>query len=582
MKKKVISVILTVTLLLGALMTPVGAVFDKQDVTSFFRDALTKTVALVVETATKALNLSLKDTAAVVSESDFTLTDFYAGNDEILQEPAAGAGWSLGYSSESLVPENWQDYDLYLGGFMNELNFFSNDVREIYDDMKVRTIALSDNSGRGISVFATIDSIGMTNTDIRAIRALLSDFAEKNNINSINIFATHCHSCIDTQGLWTKTLPKLPLNIAGALLGVENLKQGTDPEYMEFLSERVKKSIETAVNSMEKGEMTFAQKDLGEEYFNNKNRTTATALMTDLTRFAFYPYNKSVAPTIIANMAAHPDIVGLAVENDSAKGHALSGDYVYYIGETLNKAGYNFMFFNGAICGIYIGREPALDGIETQKRVEISQRYGREIGKILLAMTKTLDEIKRDDFLMNTTDTPEQMAGEDYTLWYENWEPVEETAVKPLLNVKVKSVRVNVTNNLIISAGKTRLVNHTMIKDNAGKYYVSTEIGFVQIGDQKIAMVPGEMSQDLAIGGASLTAEGSISHTAFTERTISEIFGEDVLIFGLANDAVGYIVPDNDYAMGLLFDHYQESLSLGKNTASFLMQQFEELNEEIG
>ncbi|MGN1194289.1 MAG: hypothetical protein ACI4SB_02295 [Acutalibacteraceae bacterium] len=581
MKRKAISVILTVTLLLGALMTPASAAFDKQAVTNFFRDALTKTVAFVMESATKVLNLSLKDNAVAVKESDFTLTDFYSGNDEILSEPAAGAGWSLGYSSESLVPENWQDYDLYLGGFMNEKNFFSNDVREIYDDMKVRTIALSDNSGRGISVFATIDSIGMTNTDIRAIRALLADFAKSNNINSINIFATHCHSCIDTQGLWTKTLLRLPMNIAGAMLGAENLTQGTDPEYMKFLSEKVKKSIETAVNSMEKGEMTFAQKDLGEEYFYNKNRTTATALMTYLTRFAFYPYNKSVAPTIIANMAAHPDIVGLAVDGDSAKGHALSGDYVYYIGETLNKAGYNFMFFNGAICGIYIGREPSLDGIEPERRVEISQRYGREIGKILLAMTKTLDEIKKDEFLMSTTDTAEQMASEDYTLWYENWQPVEEVAVKPLLNVRIKSVRVNVTNNVIISAGKARLVNHTMIKDNDGKYYISTEIGFVQIGDQKIAMVPGELSQDLVVGGASLTAEGSINHTDFTEKTISEIFGEDVLVFGLANDAIGYIVPDNDYAMGLLFDHYQESLSLGKNTASFLMQQFEELNAEI-
>ena len=91
MKKKAISVILTVTLLLGALMTPASAAFDKQSVTNFFRDALTKTIAVVMEGATKVLNLSLKDTAAVVSESDFTLTDFYSGNDEILSEPAAGA-----------------------------------------------------------------------------------------------------------------------------------------------------------------------------------------------------------------------------------------------------------------------------------------------------------------------------------------------------------------------------------------------------------------------------------------------------------------------------------------------------------
>ena len=52
-------------------------------------------------------------------------------------------------------------------------------------------------------------------------------------------------------------------------------------------------------------------------------------------------------------------------------------------------------------------------------------------------------------------------------------------------------------------------------------------------------------------------------------------------MFGLANDAIGYVVPDNDYCMGLVFNHYQETLSLGKNTASFLMKNYAQLADEV-
>ena len=158
---------------------------------------------------------------------------------------------------------------------------------------------------------------------------------------------------------------------------------------------------------------------------------------------------------------------------------------------------------------------------------------------------------------------------------------IAEEKVEPLLNVRVKSLITPVTNNIILVAGKLRLANHTLIK-NGKDYKLATEIGYAQLGSHKIVMMPGEISQDLIAGGASLTKAGSINKEDFTGKTVYELFGEDTLVFGLANDAIGYVVPDNDYCMGLVFDHYQESLSLGKNTASFLMSRYEQLASEVG
>ena len=570
--KKALSFILASVMVFSVAVTPVSAIdFESSS------DPVTKTLAHVIgtvfENVVGVLNIFLRENDKFVDESEYVYDNFYEGTAEFINEAADGAQWSLGQASVSLVPENWEEYDLFCGGFISEQNLFTNDVREIIDDMKVRVIALNDGSGRGTAVFATIDSIGVSNGDIRHIRSLLQEFAAENDINSINLFATHTHSGVDTQGLWTDIFRKWPKNIFSALTGIIETEQGTDPEYMEFFYAIVRDAITEAVDSMAEGTMTFARKDIGEAYFSNKNRPSCDSLDTELKRFVFTPDDASITPTIIVNMSAHPDVVGLATEDDPTKGHGVSGDYIYYIGETINNAGYNFMFFNGAIAGIYIGRINA----NADKRVDIAANYGREIGKMVLGMTMTEEEILADDYLMSLNLTGEAIEGRNYVPWYEGWEPVEETELDPILNIKIAQVEIPVTNPVIQAAGKLGVVNY-LIKKSGKNYSITTEIGYMEIGkDVKVAFVPGEICTDLVYGGNALTAEGAVNNEAYEGQTLREIFGEDVIIFGLANDALGYIVPENDYCMALAFGHYQELLSLGKNEATVIFEGYENL-----
>lgn len=581
MKKKAIALILAVVMLFSSTTISASAL-DFESASEPVSKVLAKALGGIFTGFVTVLNTFMGENDKFVDADEYYYDNFYSGTDEFISQAKPGASWSLGQAEASLVPEDWQDekYDLYLGGFISEQNLFTNDVREILDDMKVRVIAMDDGSGRGTSVFATIDSIGIANGDARAIRALLSDFAKENNINSINIFSTHTHSGIDTQGLWTEIFRKWPKNIFSAFTRIGETEQGTDPEYMEFLYNTVTAAIKTAVGNMETGMMTYAEKDIGAEYFNNKNRPSADGLDTELRRLTFYPSNKSSRPTIILNMSSHPDVVGLATADDPVKGHGVSGDYIYYIGQALNGAGYDFMFFNGAIAGIYIGSVDA----NAPRRVDTADNYGTEIGKMVLGLSMTEEEIKADEYLMSLNFTEEQIEGRNYTPWYEGWVPATEETVEPILNLKLKTVEVNVTNPVIKAAGKLGVVNYTIKSSGILRrnYVVTTEIGYMEIGKSlQVAFVPGEFCADLWDGGTSLTAEGSISGEAFTGKTITEIFGEDTVVFGLANDAVGYIIPDNDYCMCLAFGHYHETLSLGENTASTLMSAYEELAAEI-
>ncbi len=576
MKKKTVSLLLAIVMIFSVSTVPASAL-ELDGITNGATNVFARVLGFVLEGIVGAINSNMRLTESFVPESDYTYDNFYQGTEEFISQAEDGAVWSLGKSEVSLVPDNWQDYNLYLGGFMSEQNLFTNDVREILDDMRVRVIALNDGSGRGTAVFATVDAIGVSNSDIRQIREMLSDFALENSINSINIFATHAHSCIDTQGLWTDISGKWPANLLHAFTGLGTTNPGTDPEYMVFFRDKIKTAIEQAVASMQDGTMTYAEKDIGEKYFNNKNRPSASSLDTKLKRFAFYPFDQEVKPTYILNMTAHPDVVGLAVKDDETKGHGLSGDYIYYIGQTLNQLGYDFMFFNGAICGIYIGR---ID-VQTEKRVDIAAAYGKEIARMAVGMTMTEEEIEADEELMALNFTDLETEGHAYVPWYEGWTPVSEQEVEPILNIALRTVELEATNPVIMAAAKLGVVNYKVKVTADEKYYITTEIGYMEMGeDIKIAFVPGEFCSDLVYGGASLTAQGSVSGEAFAGRPLVDIFGEDVIVFGLANDAIGYIVPDNDYCMCLAFGHYQESISIGRSTASTIITAFEALKQE--
>ncbi|MBQ6020209.1 MAG: hypothetical protein IJL26_08530, partial [Clostridia bacterium] len=175
---------------------------------------------------------------------DFTPTPDYPGTAQFLEEPAEGAVWSLGYAKKSILPENIFDDVYYLGGY---LAYPPNRADGVLDDMLIRAVAVNDGSGRGTAVFAVIDCVGVSNHDVNDIRALLADFAKERNIVSINISATHSHSCIDTLGLWGELTTALKTNPVKALSGETDFVSGRNETFMQNMKETAAQAIREAV-----------------------------------------------------------------------------------------------------------------------------------------------------------------------------------------------------------------------------------------------------------------------------------------------------------------------------------------------
>ena len=580
---KIVSIILAFSLIFGSSSVMGYAASD--EITKKLENFGLSIVETIFTALVGGINIIVPDSKNFVNVANRNRENFYDGTDTWADSAAADAKWYLGHSKASLVPSDWETKDYYLGGFIDPNNGMVNKVEEIIDDMQVRVIAIKDGADKNVSVFANIDCIGFSNGDIKAIRAALVELLPDVKFDSINVSSTHTHSCIDTQGLWTNLFPKLFKNLGLSFLPFLDKESGADAEYMEFVYSTVANSMKEAVEGMVPGTMTYAVKEINKEYFNNKNRSQSTSIIDELARFVFTPdviYEANgIIPTMIVNIAAHPDVAGLPV-NDEDNGRDLSGDYIYYLGRKIEEKGFNFMFFNGAIAGIYEGRGPAGDGVPTKRRYQETLRYGEEMAYMALNLTNTAEEIAANltDAEKKKIEDEKAVGGEYYTLWYEGWTKVEERDVEPKLNILIDEVQIQVTNPLIQLVGKLNLVNYTVCKDGF-KYYIFAEIGYMEMGDVKVAFMPGEIVQDIICGGDSLTAEGSFSGTDFGYSTIYELFGEDTICFGLMNDAIGYVVPDNDYSMSLLGDHYQEMISLGKYAGSTIMKGFAHIAELV-
>ena len=98
-------------------------------------------------------------------------------------------------------------------------------------------------------------------------------------------------------------------------------------------------------------------------------------------------------------------------------------------------------------------------------------------------------------------------------------------------------------------------------------------------GALTLAMTPGELAPEIAVGGA-FEAWESYNGTEWPYPPLKDIFGGDLAVIGLCNDFIGYIIPDNDFGSMFAPLHYEESVSAGGKTASNIVSGFIRLKEK--
>ena len=519
---------------------------------------------------------------------------------DLITEATKNSKWVLGYSQKSILPDDILTREYCIGGVTRLPARFPTGV---LDDIRVRAICLGTTTGE-LTVFAAVDCIGLSNRCIRIIRQRLADFCAENNIASINISSTHTHSSIDTMGIWGRIIEVFKNNRKVLIKGEGELMNSCDEEYLEFLYSKVIEAIKEAVADKKEGKLFKAymgnssEKSVSEDAPLKErgikgyvwDRRQPFDCSCQLLRLRFVPDDKKAKETVLVNFGAHPYINSMS-EEGKGTGENISGDFVYSLCEYLESAGKNAIFFNGPIAAVYPTRLYAdVYTFENQAKA-----VGNELGRITLAMTKSNEEIYSDELLSPESYEAQSIIFKDRESFYKKWveakgdEIIEEVELTPSICLKTKEVPLKVGNPIFELISKCRVGNYTVAKSDNKQYESVTEIGVLELGNTlKIAFIPGEIEPDILSGSSSLKKEFAFSGEDFPEKSLKEVLEyEDLTVFGLTNDACGYIIPDNDFSMmflgsnkfmqKLFGNHYLEIFSFGKETASTIVKAFKDL-----
>ncbi len=507
--------------------------------TDAFGDSMMKVlygvVDLLIDAVVGAINMVVPSKEFIDSE-DYVTENFYTGHDTFLTEPAEGAQWSLGYSNASIKTGDELDGNHYVGGSLDLDKFATAN----YDDQLVRVISIDDGSGRGAVVFACIDAFGLALPDVREIRERLVYFAEANGIASINVSVLHQHSCVDTYGMNAPLLKAIAVNPFANIYNkfAENdieLVTGKNQAFMDNLFMVTTKAIRDAYENMETGKLYFSETDVS-EYIREKREPINCDW--DLNRLRFVPDDDSSRETWLFNGPIH--CVGAG-----AGPTTITGDYPYYMEQYINKhANANFMLILGAELAIS-SDYTLIPQAETPEDIKL---YGETLAKKVIE-----------------TNAPE-------------------TEVEPLLNIRFKEYEVPVTNQILVFAAKMGIVTNLAVKYNANatEVAVKTEIGYMELGtDLAVAIVPGELEPSIAYGGA-LDETNSYRNESWDYPSMQELVGNDreLLVFGVTNDQVGYILTDNDYS-SIISGVNEEIVATGDKAGSTTITAFQELMDSI-
>ncbi|MGN1315463.1 MAG: hypothetical protein ACI4VW_00160 [Acutalibacteraceae bacterium] len=445
-------------------------------------------------------------------------------------ESSDSESFTVGFHKKAVLPDDIDTKKYYIAGYGE-----NNPARGVIDPQYAHALWVDDNSGRGGILLISLDVVGLLNKDVLKIRGMLKDFSRETNCRYIGVMSTHNHAGIDTMGIW----------------GHLPFKSGKDEKFMDLLFDAVKECAFEAYKNRHDGDLYLGEIEVPDM---QEDIRTPEVYSKTLTRFRFVPRDNSNEIWVL-NFASH---------SESLQGcnHLVSADFPCYLRERIKQKTHADTFYTvGAIGGM------------------ISMNIDNE------------DVLKKEHRLLESTRSIGFKLA-DYALSINN-----DRKLQPLVNFARKEFYVDVENPVLTVAGYIGLLDAEKFtrKETSAYWCLKSEITYFEIGDKKLLLLPGELFPELVFGGA-LSAEnsGTGKGTEVNPKLIGDIVGdENILIFGLANDELGYILPPNDFVLNEKSPyidkavdihnrrHYEETNSAGPETSQIIADVVEDITETI-
>jgi len=350
------------------------------------------------------------------------------------------------------------------------------------------------------------------------------------NCRAIHVYATHDHAGIDTLGLWGP-------------VGVD----GKNDAYMDALVTAAVEAGREAAGTVKAGALSFGQVETEEMLYDSRYPLVYDP---NLYQLRFAPSDGSAGLRLY--------FYGAHAESLRGANSLLSRDFPGLLCDTVTeKTGDNTMFCPGAIGGLIMTDEFVYDtGANAQKNLAITAE-------------------KLVDYALQIT-------------------PDAERQLPARLSVSGTVFTAPMDNPAFMLYKFLGILDNTAVKaKSATGYGVKTELSLVMLGDVALALLPGEIFPELVYGGEYGDANPDGVNPPPLKDIAAEYGIENLLVVGLANDEIGYIVPPSDFLvheelpyLERIHDykgenHYEETNSVGPAAADAIARAFTQAAEKL-
>jgi hypothetical protein len=262
----------------------------------------------------------------------------------------------------------------------------------------------------------------------------------------------------------------------------------------------------------------------------------------------------------------HPEVL-------DSKNTEITADFPYYVIKTLSaKYGCPVIYFTGTVGGLMTPLGLVVKDEKGQVLADgtfaKAERYGRLVAELAHKALENSEPLRMTPF---TIRRKQILVPVDNKLYRLGWQVG--TLKRPLY----------VWNN---NPTSDKFVE---TQDVSQPVAVKTEVGYLQLGDLEIAVIPGEIYPELVLGKVQDPADpGADFPDAPIEPAIYPNMnrGKHRMLIGLGNDELGYIIPKRQwdekppYCYGLKKAQYGEINSVGPEVAPIICKVFLELTRQ--
>ena len=115
----------------------------------------------------------------------------------------------------------------------------------------------------------------------------------------------------------------------------------------------------------------------------------------------------------------------------------------------------------------------------------------------------------------------------------------------------------------------------------------------LQISNITFVLLPGEIFPELVYGGSLINPESNKANPRTILDIASDYEVENLIVIGLCNDEIGYIIPPSDFLVNEEYpyvqdikdqygeNHYEETNSVGENVAYTIIKAIEKAFEKV-